>query len=130
MKSTDPAPRDIDDYIAAFSPPAREILERIRRVVRKAAPEAKEKISYRMPAFEQGGILIYFAAFQHHIGVYPPVSGDLSLTQALAPYTGEKGNLRFPYAAPMPYELIERIVALRLKQNLAKAGSRSRRAQK
>lgn len=130
MKSASAAPGDIDEYIAGFPPAVQKILERIRRTVRKAAPEAKEKISYRMPAFEQGGILIFFAAFQRHIGVYPPVSGDAALEKRLAPYAGEKGNLRFPYDEAMPYELVERIVALRLRQNLAKAASKARKGRK
>jgi uncharacterized protein YdhG (YjbR/CyaY superfamily) len=126
---TQAAPKDIDEYIAACSPPARAILERIRRTVRAAVPEAEEVISYRMPAFRLGGILLYFAAFKHHIGVYPPVSGDIELERALSPYAGEKGNLRFPLDQPMRYDLIERIVKLRESQLRAKAargGKKSR----
>jgi len=109
-------PKTIDEYIAPFPPEVRSILEKIRRTVRAAVPEAKENISYRIPTFRLGGVLIHFAAFQHHIGVYPPVSGDAALERALAPYAGEKGNLRFPYDQPMRYDLIERIVRLREKQ--------------
>ena len=58
-------------------------------------------------------ILIYFAAFKNHVGLYPPVKGDTALLKAVAPYAGEKGNLRFPLDQPIPYELIERIVKLR-----------------
>ncbi len=65
-------------------------------------------------------MLVYFAAFKSHIGLYPPVRGDVRLERAVAPYAGEKGNLRFPLGQPIPYELIERIVRLRLKRNLAK----------
>ena len=70
------APATIDDYIAAFSPEVRAILERIRTTIRKAAPDAQEKISYRIPAFTLNGALVYFAAFKNHIGFYPPVRGD------------------------------------------------------
>ena len=117
----------IDAYIAAAAPEVRPILERIRATVRAAAPEAQETISYRMPAFAQGGVLIYFAAFRHHIGLYPPVRGDARLEKAVARYAGEKGNLRLPLDEPIPYDLITRIVALRLKQNLAKT-ARPRKA--
>jgi uncharacterized protein YdhG (YjbR/CyaY superfamily) len=110
----------VDAYIAAAAPEARGILERIRATVRAAAPDAQEAISYRMPAFVQGGVLVYFAAFKQHIGLYPPVCGDARLEKAVARYAGEKGNLRFPLDEPIPYELITRIVELRLKQNLAK----------
>jgi uncharacterized protein YdhG (YjbR/CyaY superfamily) len=120
-----PVPANIDEYIATTAPAARRRLEEIRRVIREAAPEAEELISYRMPAFTQGGILIYFAAFKHHIGVFPPVSGDAKLELALEPYAGPKGNLRFPMDRPFPYALIRRIVRLKLKQNLARASAMS-----
>jgi len=113
----------IDEYIAAAPPRARPLLAEIRQVVRAAAPQAEEIISYRMPAFRQGGILIYFAAFTHHIGVFPPVSGDPTLERALEPYAGPKGNLRFPLDQPIPYALIRRIVRLRLRQGLARASA-------
>ncbi|HLF55270.1 MAG TPA: DUF1801 domain-containing protein [Thermoanaerobaculia bacterium] len=123
------APRNIDDYIATFSPEVGAVLERIRQTIRAAVPEAEEMISYRMPAFRLGGVLIYFAAFKNHIGVYPPVSGDAKLEQAISPYAGEKGNLRFPLNQPMRYDLIERIVKLREKQLRAKAAKgRKKRA--
>ena len=120
-------PSDIDEYITGFPPQMPAILERIRQTVRGAAPEAEEKISYRMPTFVQGRVLVHFAAFQHHIGLYPPVSGDAGLAAALAPYAGEKGNLRFPYAEPIPYDLIERIVQLRLRQLPAKRAAKSQK---
>lgn len=120
-------PRDIDEYIAEAAPAAQPILQEIRRVVRAAAPKAEECISYRMPAFKQDGVLIYFAAFTHHIGVFPPVSGDATLEKAVAPYAGPKGNLRFPMDRPIPYTLIRKIVKLRLQQNAARASSKKTR---
>jgi len=118
----------IDEYIAGFSPEVRAILERIRSTIGKAAPRAQETISYRIPAFTLGGALVYFAAFKEHIGFYPPVRGDARLERAVSPYAGEKGNLRFPLDRPIPYGLIERIVKLRVKQNLAKAAAKGERA--
>jgi uncharacterized protein YdhG (YjbR/CyaY superfamily) len=114
-------PKNIDEYIAWFSPQVQAILERIRLTIRQAAPDAQETISYEMPAFTQGGILVYFAAFKKHIGLYPPVSGDAKLEKSIASYSGEKGTLRFPLDQPIPYRLIERIVKLRVKQNMSKA---------
>ena len=116
-----PTPKNIDEYIAGFPPSVQTILEAIRSTIRQAAPDAREIVSYRMPAFTQDGILVYFAAFKNHIGLYPPVRGDSKLEKAISPYAGEKGNLRFPLNQPIPYNLIERIVKLRLKQNLSKA---------
>jgi uncharacterized protein YdhG (YjbR/CyaY superfamily) len=114
-------PTTIDEYIAAFPPQVRTILRRIRATIADAAPDAREVISYRMPAFKQHGILLYFAAFKAHIGIFPPVSGDPTLDKALLPYRGPKGNLRFPFDEPMPYGLIGRIARLRARQDLAKA---------
>jgi uncharacterized protein YdhG (YjbR/CyaY superfamily) len=114
----------IDEYISGFSPEVQAILRRVRQTVQEAAPEAQEVISYRMPAFKQDGIILFFAAFRNHIGLYPPVAGDSRFQKAIAPYAGEKGNLRFPLDKPIPYELIARITALRLRQNLAKAVSK------
>ncbi|MEO8805744.1 MAG: DUF1801 domain-containing protein [Burkholderiaceae bacterium] len=115
------APTTIDEYIAGFSPDVQSILQRVREVVRAAAPEAQEVISYRMPALKQDGILVFFAAFKNHVGLYPPVSGDPEIERAIAPYAGEKGNLRFPLDKPIPYDLIARITVLRLTQDRAKA---------
>ena len=123
-------PRDIDDYISGFAPDVQRVLQRIRSAVRKAAPAAEEMISYQMPAFTQNGVLVYFAAFKTHIGLYPPVRGDAAIQKAVAPYAGEKGNLRFPLDEPIPYALITRIVKLRLRQSLAKAAVRKRRPPK
>lgn len=117
-------PQGIDEYIAAFPPEVQAILERIRSTVREAAPDAQEVISYRMPAFKLNGILVYFAAFKKHIGLYPPMKGDARLERAIARYAGEKGNLRFPLDQPIPYDLIARIVKLRVKQNLAKEAAK------
>ena len=113
MAKAQSTPRTIDEYIGSFPPDVREILQKIRLTVRRVVPDAEETISYRMPAFKRNGILIYFAAFKNHIGLYPPVKGDAALLKAVAPYAGEKGNLRFPLDEPIPYELIERIVQFR-----------------
>ena len=120
-------PQDIDEYIAAFSPEVQEILQRIRQTIQSAAPEAQETISYQMPTFTLNGVLVHFAAFKNHIGLYPPVSGDAGIEKAIEPYAGEKGNLRFPFREPIPYRLIERIVKLRVKQNLAKAAAKGKK---
>jgi len=82
-----------------------------------AAPEAREAISYGIPAFKQKRILVYFAAFKAHIGFYPPIRGDAKLEAAAARYANEKGNLRFPLDEPMPYKLIERLTKLRVRQD-------------
>lgn len=120
-------PKTISEYIALFSPEVQEILEKIRSTIHDAAPDAQETISYQIPTFTLNGALVYFAAFQKHIGFYPPVRGDAALEKAVAKYAGEKGNLRFPLDEPIPYRLIARIVKLRVKQNLAKPPAKRRR---
>lgn len=129
MKKAKP-PQDMDDYIARYSEDVQAILAKLRAIIRKAAPEAKEVISYQMPAFKQHGILVYFAAWKEHIGLYPPISGDESLEKAVAKYAGPKGNLQFPLNAPIPYKLIERMVKLRVKQDLAKAAAKKQKRSK
>jgi uncharacterized protein YdhG (YjbR/CyaY superfamily) len=121
-----PAPATIDEYIAAFSPDVQRILKKIRKVVRGAAPGAKEVISYGMPALKLHGVLVYFAAFKAHIGFYPPISGGAALKKDAARYANEKGNLRFPLDEPIPYELIERITKLRVEQDVANAAAKRR----
>jgi uncharacterized protein YdhG (YjbR/CyaY superfamily) len=103
--------KDIDAYVASASPQVREILERIREVVRVAVPEATETISYQMPAFKLERVFFYFAAFKKHIGIYPPVKGDRELQNELLPYRGDKGNLKFPLGESIPYELIGRVAS-------------------
>jgi uncharacterized protein YdhG (YjbR/CyaY superfamily) len=120
-------PATIDEYIRGFPPDVRAILRRIRSTIRRAAPNAEETISYGIPAFQQNRTLVYFAAFQKHVGLYPPVSSDEALKKALAPYAGEKGNLRFSLDRPIPYGLIGRIVRLRVKQDSARPASGRRR---
>lgn len=111
----------IDHYISTFPPDIQEILELIRQVIREAAPEATEKISYQMPTFAQHGNVVHFAAFKRHIGFYPAPSGIVAFEQELAPYIAGKGTIQFPLDKPIPYELITKIVKFRVAENIAKA---------
>lgn len=122
MASARAKPQSIDQYFAVCPPEARATLRKLRSTIKRAAPpEAEEIISYRMPAFKLRGILVYFAAFKNHIGIFPPIRGDAKLEAAVAKYAGPKGNLKFPLDQPFPYALVARIVKFRVKQNLAKA---------
>ena len=123
-------PKDIDSYLAQFPADVQAILEKVRATIRHAAPQAKETISYMMPALKQHGILVYFAAWEKHIGMYPPISGNKTLEKAIARYAGPKGNLQFPLDEPIPYDLIERIVKLRVKQDTAKAAAKRAKRKK
>jgi uncharacterized protein YdhG (YjbR/CyaY superfamily) len=117
----------IDEYIATFPPKTRTALRNVRAALRKAAPKAEETISYRIPALRGSGMVVYFAGFKNHIGMFPPVRGDARLDAALAPYRGPKGNLRFPLTEPMPLALITRICKLRVKQDAEKAAAKPAR---
>jgi uncharacterized protein YdhG (YjbR/CyaY superfamily) len=119
--------KDIDDYIASFSPEIQTILKKIRAIIRKAAPDAKEKISYRIPTFTLEGNLVHFAAFKNHIGFYPPVRGNDTLRKQIAIFAGEKGNLKFPLDKPIPYDLISKIVKIRVRENLKRANARTKK---
>ena len=121
-------PTDIDGYISKFPADVQAILKSVRQTIANAAPEADEVISYQMPAFRQHGILVYFAAWKKHIGLYPPISGDKAVEKAIARYAGPKGKLQFPLDEPMPLDLIERIVKLRVKQDTEKAAKRSKKS--
>lgn len=104
------AEMDVEDYILAAPSEAQAILRRIRGMVREQFPNAEEVMSYKMPAFREGRVFIYYAAFKSHIGIYPPVTTPDSLVQALEPYAGAKGNLQFPYDQHMPFDLIGKVI--------------------
>jgi uncharacterized protein YdhG (YjbR/CyaY superfamily) len=109
---------NIDEYISGFPEKTQKILERIRVTVKDAAPDAFETIKYSMPTFVFKGNLIHFAAYKNHIGMYPIPEGDSKLSQELSVYKTEKSTLRFPLDKPIPFELISRIIKLRVKQRL------------
>lgn len=119
--------REVDAYITGFPKPVQARLRKVRGAIRAAAPRAEEIISYRIPAYRQHGILVYFAGFKAHIGLFPPVRGDAALEKAVARYAGPKGNLRFPYDEPLPLALISRIVRHKLEQDAVKARAGSAR---
>ncbi len=120
-------PATIDEYIADFPPDIREKLEAVRAMIRRAAPQATERISYRMPTFWLEGNLVHFAAFRNHIGFYPTPSGIEGFQAELEPYKNAKGSVQFPLDRPLPLELMERIVRYRVEENLAKAARAKRR---
>jgi uncharacterized protein YdhG (YjbR/CyaY superfamily) len=115
----------IDEYINSFPEDIQIILSKIRHIIRKAAPEAVETISYQMPTFRLNGNLVHFAAFQNHIGFYPTPSGTTAFQKELSPYKSGKGSIRFPLDKPIPYDLIEKIILFRVKENRQKKENRS-----
>lgn len=109
----------IDEYIAACPEETRERLQTIRAEVKKIAPEAKEKISYQIAAFELNGkYLIYFAGWKKHVSLYPIPAGDEAFENEISKYADGKGTLKFPLVRPLPMKLVRKIVKLHVAANL------------
>ena len=125
MKTT--APENIDDYIEGFPPKVQKILEKIRKTIQKAAPGAEEAISYRIPTFKLNGNLIHFAAYEHHIGLYPAPRGVKEFEEEMARYEGGKGTVRFPLDESIPYDLITRITKYRVLKNVEAGAAKSKK---
>lgn len=116
----------IDEYIDQFPMVVRPMLQKLREVIKEAAPEAIEKISYQMPTFVLHGNLVHFAGYKNHIGFYPTPSGIEVFKEALSGYKSAKGSVQFPIDKPLPYELIREIVKYRVEENIRKAEEKSR----
>ena len=121
MDRKDGAAATVDEYIAGFPEEVGSILRKIRKIIREEAPDATERISYGMPAYELEGPLVYFAAFKNHIGFYPTPDGMTAFDAELSGYRSGKGSARFPLAVEMPWELVRTMTRYRLERNLAKA---------
>lgn len=128
MKTTHTTPQSIDEYIAGFPREIQELLEKVRMTIRKAAPDAEETISYKIPTFNlKGKYLIYFAAYKKHIGMYPVPTGDAEFNEQVSVYQAGKGTLRFPLDKPIPLGLIRKIVKLRVEETLARTASKEKK---
>jgi uncharacterized protein YdhG (YjbR/CyaY superfamily) len=110
----------IDEYIQGFPDNVQDKLRELRQLIHEIAPEAQEKISYRIPTFYLNGNLVHFAAFAKHIGFYPTSSGISKFKSELSRYKTSKGTVQFPIEEPLPVELIRNIVRYRVQENTAK----------
>jgi uncharacterized protein YdhG (YjbR/CyaY superfamily) len=117
MEANKPSFASIDEYISQFSDDVQETLQSLRKVIKEAAPDAKEKISYQMPTFAMKRNLIHFAAYKNHIGFYPGASGIAAFKEELSGYKGAKGSVQFPINKLLPYELISKIVQYRVEED-------------
>lgn len=115
-----PKPETIDQYIANFPVETQKLLEQIREAIHKAVPEAKEVISYGMPAFKQNTVLVYFAGYAKHIGFYPTGSGIEAFKEEFTQYKWSKGAVQFPLDKPLPLDLITRITRFKAERDLEK----------
>ncbi|AXI11111.1 hypothetical protein CV093_06715 [Oceanobacillus sp. 143] len=117
----------IDEYISQFPNDIQEKLNTLRAIIKDAAPAAQEKISYQMPTFALKGNLIHFAAYKHHIGLYPGASGVAAFEKELAGYKTSKGTVQIPIEEQLPSELIGKIVKFKVDENMNKAEARRKR---
>ena len=117
---------DIDKYIAGFTKDKQKLLEQLRGIIRKAAPQAQEAISYGMPAFKQNGMLVFFAAWKNHIGFYPTSSGIKAFKKDLSPFEVSNGTVQFSLDKPLPKGLVSKIVKFKVKENLEKTRAKKK----
>ena len=128
MKNTPIPPATVAEYIDRWDPHTRAVLRKLRATIRKAAPEAEERLSYRMPAYFMKRVLVYFAAWEKHIGLYPGARAIEVFKDDIARYVHAKGSIQFPLARPLPIGLITKIVRFRVKMIQDMNAPRRRRA--
>jgi len=120
----------VDEYLASMPEATRDVLERVRSIIRKALPKAEEVISYQIPAYKQDGTtVIYFAGWKAHFSLYPATGPLLEAFQPeLAPYKISKGTIRFPLSEPVPVRLIQQIAKFKGKETAARAKEKAQGA--
>lgn len=110
--------QSIDEYIEACPPDSQDYLWQIRKLIRSLAPEAKERISYQIAAFELNGKnIIHFAGWKKHVSLYPVPAGSEAFERQIAKYVDGKGTVKFSLDEPLPLKMIERVVKLHLEAN-------------
>ena len=108
----------IDTYIATFPDEVQKLLKKLRNIISAAIPNATEGISYGIPTlYLNGKYLVYFAAFKHHISVYPATTPAVDKVKGLVDYKVSKGTLKFPLDKPIPFDLIKEFVKYRVKEH-------------
>jgi uncharacterized protein YdhG (YjbR/CyaY superfamily) len=121
------ATKSIDEYISDFPDNIQTLLKEVRSTIKQAAPEAEEAISYGMPGYKtHGKPLVYFAGYKNHIGFYATPTGHSEFAKELSAYKQGKGSVQFPIDQPIPFELICRIVAFRVAENLGKGKTKKK----
>src|SRR5690242_2855743 len=107
----------IDEYISTFPVETQVALEKMRQTIQKAAPDAVETISYNIPTFDLNGKhLVFFAGWQHYISLYPIPAGDEAFQQQISHYKKVKSTVQFPLRKPIPYDLVEKVVTLLIRE--------------
>ena len=122
-----PKPTSVEEYFSWFPPDIQAKLQQIRDTLRAALPEAKEVISYHMPAFKTTEVVVYFAAAKSHLGYYPTNSGVEEFKKELAEYVTSKGAIQFPYDRELPLDLIAQIAQFRAEEAKFRAELKKKR---
>lgn len=113
--------KNVDGYVQTFPKNVQVILKKIREIIRSGAPGAVESIGYGMPAYKLNGKpLVYFGAYEKHIGFYPTPSGTAKFKKELSRYKSGKGSAQFQLDEEIPFGLIQKIVEFRVKENIKK----------
>jgi uncharacterized protein YdhG (YjbR/CyaY superfamily) len=113
-------PTNINEYIAMFPKDVAARLKKVRAAVRVSALGAVEGLKWGMPSFSYKRILVNFAGFKHHVGLYPTPSATKAFTKEISKYKSGRGSIQFPHDKPLPIPLIKRIVRFRVKESLDK----------
>ena len=120
--------KTVEEYLSSLPAGKKRLIKEMRKVIRAAAPEAEDVISYNMPAFRFHGMLVYYAAWKEHIGFYGVSASIVDVFKnELAPYKISKGTIQFPADEPLPVDLITRIVKYRVQENLQKAAAKGKK---
>ena len=123
-----PPAKDVDEYLASVPKEARASLEKLRKTIKAAAPEAQEVISYRMPIFKYHGMLVGFASFKNHNSFFVMSTTLLdNFQQEVRNYSTARGTIHFPFDKPLPATLVRKIVKSRIAMNEAKQQARERK---
>ena len=99
----------IQEYISEQNEDIRPRLNMIYSTIRKAIPDAEERISWGMPTFRKRRNIIHFAAGKYHIGIYPGPEAIEAFADRLTDYKTSKGAIQLPNNKELPLELIAEI---------------------
>ena len=121
--------KTVADYFSSLPKHERSALEELRKIIKEVVPQAEEVISYNIPAFKLNGILVWYAAYENHIGLYPTASPIKIFKDELTGYKTSKGAIQFPIEKTIPKTLIKNIVKLRVKEDIEKAARKNKKKQ-
>lgn len=121
MKKEENKPEEVDRFIEQQDAEAVLILDKIRSIIRNAAPEATECISYRMPAFKLNGMLCWYAVFKEHYSLFVRENTIAAFSEKLKAYYTSRGTIRFPKDEKVPVKLISEIIKYQKSENLKKS---------